>query len=792
MNSNLTIFSYESCPDTLIGCLDLCKRFKLANNPKIEIVFESLDQKQKFESEFESHLNSNKKDPATLPLFFQSKSLLISKALDSEKSKTDTHINDTNDPEEVSKSTDIENSDLSENVAQERTEKPNVTHQQRAILVTSQSNSQSKGSEIISDSQSSMDPQQEEVEKTLEQLNMSLDNSFFSAKELIKEKEIEADPIKMRYLFLHHDLKKLLKDSPCKFQLTRSHSKPLRLIGYENNVAAMEKKILKISNSLHYCQLNRSMRYSEFQLLIQAQYSTQLRRENNVFLVSYPCDFKNLRELEAHYTLGFLVGTDPKSLEIVKRGLDAFAPKRIILWRVEKMGSDDWKDQFTVMNHYINTIFDEKLREYVKRLNPDVRLELKGRETNNIKETYFIISNFVKNFMGIQSLINLKGQELFLLTFSFETQNSLKMKTQEIEKYKEKLFQYDKAIFEYKATGRGKITCMIVGTCQNYKQLHEHLISTPFFQKTNCKAKLVLKVGSEAFDFEEEMKKQHRNILKDIKRKSYQSNYELEGTFEEITEVVKRCCENQYAVIKNGIARWNAAQKKKGIGSEQVLETKISVLNPTITSEESRVSKKGSMGSTAIGLDIGKPERNSINLSEEESKLNVEIGKDISSTKTYREIQLEDSLSKRLNSRSFEYKNLVTLLKNKFQLECDVKAYKFSIQSLWERYKLTRAAATESMTESSLAEVELVASCSLDPGEIGKLCGNIAVFNEKIKLRDSILIKEDENDLVGDTQKYAVFIIFLVFLPNYNEINKIYCLSQPYSAYPLYSVFVPV
>ena len=787
---NITVFSYEDSLNNLILCLDICKRFNYTKNPKLEITFETLDEKQQFENQLELHLNS-KSDPSISQARLQAKSLLISEGQDNEsegKAKIDGKKDDS---EKAFKSTDGEFSDSEGVLFDEMIKQEPNGDRVSAFSVPSRRKSQNL-SPNFSDSQSGIDPQEEDEDKVIEQLNNGFDISLLKDQNII-EKPIQADPIKLRYLLLHHDLQKLIKKHPCHLDLPRKIQRQLCLKGYEDNVKTVEKKILKLSSSLDYVQLNRPVRPFDFLLLIQAEYSRKLKNSNNVFLVSYRCDITNLNELEGNKVYVYIVGKDKNSLDIVKRELENFSPKRIILLRVEKALSE-WEDQFDVMMHYLQTVFYKKLQKYVEeKLNPQARLELNQRETRNIKEAYFIISNLIENFANIQSLINLKSQELFLLTFSFETQYSIEKLAPEIEKYKEKILESCKSVIEFKKKGKHKMACMLVGRCQEYnKNLYNRLLETQFFQKTNCRAKLILKVGPGSSGFEENVKKHCLITLKDIQKKKYQSMYEFEGVFEEVAKVANKCCENQCKVIKTSIAHWNSSQEKQ---KKLASQTKSSVSKGADLTATNEVAHKRDKILDSEVLEDNKEERVNVKPGIEESKGNLEPDREIKSSRAYREILRADSPFKKLTYRQYEYNDVIGLLKNKFKIEEEeVKVHKFSIQSLWKCYDLARAKISEDMKGSAPGEIELAAHCKLqDPNEVEKLCLDKELFNEKIKLRETIIKKDGESDslVIGD-KNYAVFIIFLVFSPIYDEKNKIYLLNESNSAYPMYSVNIPL
>ena len=161
----------------------------------------------------------------------------------------------------------------------------------------------------------------------------------------------------------------------------------------------------------------------------------------------------------------------------------------------------------------------------------------------------------------------------------------------------------------------------------------------------------------------------------------------------------------------------------------------------------------------------------------------------------FREISMLDESPYRLRSTSEEIPKLKKMLTERFGEEISsVKVLKFSEPKLWNEYCGNRVKWTSKfgMNDPENSEMELIAGASADQEAFDETCKDQGTFNETFKLKDHLSKRDLTESVCINDKNYYMIMVFLTFIPYSKKNGSSYLITEPYAAYPLYSVFIPV
>ena len=778
---SFNVFKYSGTINDLTICLQACERFQLAKPPELILEFESLKDKHSFENLLPSLLEDSKSSAASENDSKPSDSKLVvvrngprrqEALLPSTRNKSpDIVVPNMNNidvdiefsPVEQATPTKQDQNPLKHNLLDGEAEIESKAVQNNKKHTTDSPNTSNEEDPETSDPKNDeeIDIEEEEMKKNLEEcntMNLSLNHSIMASQQLTK-RCLAPDPIKWKYIFLQfRTLKEML--SRCKCWIDTQKITAPKIMGYEKNVDEFEKEFNFYIASLHRVQIDRKLTVSDFNLIKRSKSVHQWMKEHHVGLVKFNQDTENISELQRNQTVGYLVGESKEALEIVKRYINNFYPKKIILYRVPKKP----KINKNAMEEYMNVLYLDKIFKGYEKFGEKLESELKVRVARDFFE-FYLIAGSSKNIIGNMEMIaNSKAQQIFILNFSLSLsaeKTSLNGEFwqdfwKQFEVFSNRLLKQHLVLKCAKGRTNGELRFALVGrtnaNLDPFKQL-------PLFKETTgiSKAVLTLRVPPK-FSLKDSLAPKTDSVqVKAEDRKKPYIRYELSGPIDSVMKVVSSIFYSYSSMLKNNTPLKVPNEKVNGpAAGKPGNDEKLLTLKPkTEAIEERKEAPKGAL----------------------------------------REIAMLDTPVMRLPKGSEEITQVRKLLLEILGEEiASVQVIKFSDKTLWDKYCKGRTKWTSHFGASEnpeQSEIELVSDVALEQADFEEVCKDHNTFNETIKLKDTVQKKELSTRVSIKGKDYYMCMVFLAFLPYTKETGSSYLLTESYAAYPLYTVFIP-
>ena len=320
---------------------------------------------------------------------------------------------------------------------------------------------------------------------------------------------------------------------------------------------------------MNWLQIDRKLTIDEFYILTRSKSLNKMMREQHVRLIKFNHDSEKMTELQRHQTVGYLVGENKISLEIVKRFISNFYPKKIILYRIQKIHPYQ-KIGKVAIEEYMKILYLPKILDEFKKFDPQLESEIKTREAKEFFEFYLIVGSNKNIVTEMESLVNFRAREIFILNFSVcatnETFNMDGDFWNNLEEFNQRLLQKH-FVLKYKKEKNGGLLFSLVGKHIGYlKEIYPNYFQKlPLFENKTSDATLMLRMPSQS-NLKDLLGPRIGSIqIKIDDNKKPYAKCEFSGPTPSVVEAVNSICNTYYVFLKNN----NGTDKAKKVQINQ-------------------------------------------------------------------------------------------------------------------------------------------------------------------------------------------------------------------------------